>query len=375
MSVRKRMCIFMTAVLLAVSIPINVSGAPELSVSARSAILIEADSGTVLFSKNSDARLPMASTTKIMTATVIIENCDLDAAVKIPAEAVGIEGSSVYLTRGEKLSVRQLLYALLLSSANDAATALAIFAAGTVDNFAAMMNSAAKRLGLLNTHFNNPHGLDSKDHYTTASDLARLTAYALTLREFRDIVSSRKASIPSVDNENARVLVNHNKLLKMYDGAIGVKTGFTKKSGRCLVSAAERNGITLIAVTLNAPDDWDDHIKMLDHGFQNYVFEKLTDRSQFISLPVISGCSETVMCAPKSDVKAFLTAEHGAIICRIEMYPFAYAPIEYGEKLGRIVYLCDGKEIGSTDMVALSNVYLKKQRYTFFDRLKSLLFN
>jgi D-alanyl-D-alanine carboxypeptidase len=308
-----------------------------------------------------------------MTAVVIIESCDLDAVVNIPSEAVGIEGSSIYLCANEQLNVRQLLYALLLSSANDAATALAIFASGSVEKFASKMNTTAERLGMSDSHFDNPHGLDSKDHYTTARDLARLTSYALTLGEFRDIVSTYKESIPSANGQEARVLINHNKLLKMYDGCIGVKTGFTKKSGRCLVSAAKRNGITLIAVTLNASDDWNDHIKMLDHGFQNFSLKKLTDRSQLISLPVISGCSDTVICAPRNDVKAILSTNHDPIVCRIEMYPFAYAPIEYGEKLGRIVYSCNGKEIGSSDMIALSNVYLKKQKYTLIDKLKALL--
>lgn len=373
MSVCKKICVFMAFSLLFTVIPINVSGASEPSVSAQSAMLIDSDSGTVLFSKSPDIPLPMASTTKIMTAVVIIETCDLDAIVNIPSEAVGIEGSSIYLCANERLTVRQLLYALLLSSANDAATALAIFAAGSVEKFASKMNATAERLGLYDSHFDNPHGLDSKDHYTTARDLAKLTSYALTLREFEDIVSTYKESIPSADLQGVRVLINHNKLLKTYSGCIGVKTGFTKKSGRCLVSAAKNNGITLIAVTLNASDDWNDHIKMLDHGFQNYSLKKLTDRSQFISLPVISGSSNTVICAPRNDVKALLSALHGPITCQIEMYPFAYAPIEYGEKMGRIVYFCDGKEIGSSDMIALNNVYLKKQKYTLIDKLKAML--
>ena len=156
------------------------------------------------------------------------------------------------------------------------------------------MNTTAERLGMSDSHFDNPHGLDSKDHYTTARDLARLTSYALTLGEFRDIVSTYKESIPSANSQEARVLINHNKLLKMYDGCIGVKTGFTKKSGRCLVSAAKRNGITLIAVTLNASDDWNDHIEMFEYGFSVTSRKPLDSNLKGISLPVTGGAEPAV---------------------------------------------------------------------------------
>ena len=250
-------------------IPMPASALPEaeLPLSAESAILMDASDGSVLYEKNAHARKGMASTTKIMTALVAAQSMPLDKNILIPKEAVGIEGSSVYLTEGESLTVRQLLYALLLSSANDAATALAIASAGSVESFAEKMNLFAKELGLSDTHFINPHGLYHEDHYTTAFELALITAAALRNTTVKEIVSTYKTDIPLGNEKKGRLLVNHNKLLKLYEGAIGVKTGFTKKTGRCLVSAAERDGLTLIAVTLNAPDDWNDHIKMLDHGF------------------------------------------------------------------------------------------------------------
>ena len=346
--------------------PLKVSA---LSVSALSAVLIDAESGKILFEKDSLKALPMASTTKIMTAVVAIESGNLERTVIIPKEAVGIEGSSIYLCEGENLTLEQLLYALMLSSANDAATAIAIAIAGNETAFVNMMNQTATKIGLSNTHFDNPHGLDSENHYTTAKDLAMLTAYALKHPKFRAIVSTYKHQIPLTGNENARLLVNHNKLLKSYDGIIGVKTGFTKKSGRCLVSAAERNGTTLIAVTLNAPDDWKDHKALLDYGFDNYVSVKLATAEDILTIPVVSGTKAQVVCSQKDTLSALLPKNHGAIICRIEMKRFAYAPVINGEKIGQIYYYCDGKEIGKSDITARDSVELINQKRTIWDKI------
>ena len=238
--------------------------------SASSAILYCPASGSVLFQKNADERRPIASTTKIMTAlTVLRKGGDLDRPFVIPPEACGIEGTSVYLQPGETLSVRDLLYALLLASANDAATALALCCSGSIPAFADEMNRIAEQIGLEHTHFVNPHGLDHPEHYSTASDLALLVSAAFEDVVFREIVSTRRYSIPAPDG-GRRVLLNHNKLLTRYPDCVGVKTGFTKKSGRCLVSAAERDGILLIFVTLNDPNDWNDHAALLDYGFSLY---------------------------------------------------------------------------------------------------------
>ena len=311
----------------------------------------------------------MASTTKIMTALVTIEGYDLDLKVTVTKESVGIEGSSIYLCEGEVLTLRQLVYALLLSSANDAATAIAIGTAGSVEAFAEKMNETAARLGLQNTHFDNPHGLDSETHYTTAEDLARLAAYAMQLPEFRKIVSTYKTYIPMGDNEKARLLVNHNKLLNMYDGAVGIKTGYTKKSGRCLVSAAEKDGILLIAVTLSAPDDWNDHIAMLNFGFDNYVSVDLTSDIQNLIVPVISGRVNSVICRPATKIEVTLPKGHGVISYRLEMKRFLYAPVSKGEEVGKIVFFCDGKEIASAVISSAHGAELAYQKYTIWDRL------
>ena len=218
------------------------------SSSAGSAFVFDADSGRVFYSKNADAKRAMASTTKIATAITVIDNCqDLDAEVKIDKRAVGIEGTSIYLREGEVLTVRELLYGLMLRSGNDAAVALAIYTAGSVDEFATLMNKTAEKAGAENTNFANPHGLDNENHYTTARDLAKITAYALNNEDFAQIVSTKNIKIPSKE-EGYRFLSNKNRLLSSLEGCIGVKTGYTSKAGRCLVSAAERDGLRVVCV-------------------------------------------------------------------------------------------------------------------------------
>ena len=241
-----------------------------ISLSAQSAIMIEAGSGEVVYSKNPDQRMPMASTTKIMTALVALENCDLQKKVTVSRDATNIEGSSIYLYPGEEMTMLDLLYGMMLESATDAAAAIAIEIGGDIEGFADMMNEKARALGLENTHFDNPHGLDSEEHYTTARELAIIAREAYSHPKFKEIASTLKKTIPLDGDEGARLLINHNKLLRRYEGATGIKTGFTKKSGRCLVSSARKDSLEFIAVTLNSPDDWNDHKKMLDLGFSRY---------------------------------------------------------------------------------------------------------
>ncbi len=340
-----------------------------LEVSAKHAILIECESGDVIFSKNATAKAPMASTTKIMTAIVAIERGELDRVIKIPADAVGIEGSSIYLKEGEELTLRELLYALLLESANDVATAIAIEIGGSVSGFAQMMNDKASELGLTDTHFTNPHGLDNEEHYTTASDLAKIARYAMQNPDFYEIVSSVKEIIPSSDG--ARVLINHNKLLKGYEGTVGVKTGFTKKSGRCLVSCAERDGIRLIAVTLNAPNDWNDHKSMLDHGFGEYEHLELAGAGDYtISLHCVNGRKNEVLCTNFSSLGITLKkGESERVRAVFESERFVFAPIKQGTRVGRIVYYLDDIEIASLDICALESVAPIKYKKSIFERI------
>ncbi len=237
-------------------------GVHAVSVSASSAVLTDAKSGEFLFEKNSSSPLPMASTTKIMTAICAIENCNTNIPIIIDERAVGIEGSSIYLKNGERMTVKELLYGLMLNSGNDAAAAIAIAVSGSEEDFAVLMNDTAKRLGALNTNFTNPSGLYDDAHFTTARDLAKITAYAMQNPLFRHIVGTKTQKISAP--EGSRYLKNHNRLLRELEGCTGVKTGYTKRCGRCLVSARVQGDREYIAVTLNAPDDWRDHRAMYE---------------------------------------------------------------------------------------------------------------
>ncbi|MBE6627453.1 MAG: D-alanyl-D-alanine carboxypeptidase [Ruminococcaceae bacterium] len=359
--------------------PIEKEPLPVPSVSAKSAILMLASTGEILYQKDCDVKLPMASTTKIMTALVALELGSPKQMIAVSPEAVGVEGSSIYLTAGEQLSLEQLLYALLLESANDAAVAIACGLSGSVDSFAKKMNEKADSLGLVQTHFTNPHGLDHEEHYTTARELAIITQALLKDPLLRTIVSTRKTTIPHDGTDSVRLLVNHNKMLRLYDGCIGVKTGFTKRSGRCLVSAAERDGVELIAVTLNASDDWNDHTALLNYGFSRYDAVKLCNTEEYLfPLPVVGGTDDYVMIGNTEALQAILPVHHGSIVVRVEAPRFAYADVSEGDVIGSVIFLCDVEsngslqKIGEVELTARYSVKKKKVKRSFWQWLKSL---
>lgn len=348
---KKILCAVLAVFLWMVGCPRTAYAAPSLS--ARAAVLMEASTGQVLMESAAHERLPMASTTKIMTALVALEHADLSQPVQISEKAVGVEGSSVYLKAGEILTMEQLLCALMLESANDAAAAIAIEIAGDIESFATMMNETAQRIGLTDTHFTNPHGLDNAEHYSSAYDLAMLARYALQNPDFARIVSTYKTNIPLGGDEGIRVLINHNKMLKYYDGAIGVKTGYTKRCGRCLVSAATRDGVTMIAVTLSAPDDWRDHTAMLDYGFSLYECAELAQPGQIrCALSCLGSTTESVSASNRDEVSLILPRGHGEITHVIEANRYLCAPVMAGDTVGEIVFFCDGTEIARTPLYA-----------------------
>jgi D-alanyl-D-alanine carboxypeptidase len=346
----------------------------EPSVSAEHAVLIEASGGTVLFEKSGYERAPMASTTKIMTSILAIESGELDRIITVAPEAVGIEGSSVYLKAGEQLTMEELVYAVMLQSANDAAAAIACAIDGSTDAFAERMNRKAEELGLTNTHFTNPHGLDHEQHYTTAYDLARLAAYALQNSKFAEICSTPKHTIPQPETDGVRVLVNHNRLLKSYPQAIGVKTGYTKKSGRCLVSAAEKDGLRVIAVTLNAPDDWNDHREMLDYGFDSLEIREIASVGDYDLRVDCAGGNKTSISATNSTALSLIMrkGESGQIRAINELPRFVFAPVKRGQKLGEIVFYTGDRLLGAVDIVATESVGAIQGTPSLLDRIKSL---
>ena len=334
------------------------------ALSAEKAIMLDGVTGRVLYEKDADRQSLIASTTKIMTALVICEQCNVLDRMRIPKEAVGIEGSSMYLQEGEVLTLQELLYGLMLSSGNDAAVALAIYCGGTVEGFAELMNDKARVLGLKNTHFENPNGLDSPGHYSTARDLARLASYAMKNPVFAKTVSTKTVTI------GQRHLRNHNKLLWQLDGADGVKTGFTKAAGRILVSSAVRNGRRIIAVTLNAPSDWSDHAVLLEDGFSRYRVKQIVHRGDLMgTAEVESGETYRVQLLAAGDFEYSLAEEERPQIM-IPGSGFVYAPVTEGADAGFAYVLLDGNAVGKVPVVYGQTVeQLPEEKKSWFQYL------
>ena len=255
----------------------------NMNTSAKAMCVLEKDSGRVVASKNMETQLPMASTTKIITAITVLQNCDnLDAVIQVDDSAIGVEGSSIYLRKGELISIRDLLYGLMLRSGNDSAVALACHVGGSVEKFAKFMNETAKNAGANNSNFVTPHGLDHKDHYTTAYDLAKITAYALNNPIFKEIVSTKMHVVGATNISDKRYMSNKNRLLNSLAGCVGVKTGYTKKAGRCLVSATERNNQTFVCVVLNCGPMFEESASMLNTAHGLYENKKIIDKDREI---------------------------------------------------------------------------------------------
>ncbi len=360
--------IILALILSLFTIFISSESAPA-AVSAKSAALYEPQTQRFLYLKNADERLGMASTTKIMTALLALETLDLSENVLVDDRAIGIEGSSIYLKSGEVMNALDLIYAVLLQSANDAAAALAYKISGSIEAFADLMNQKAKEMGLKNTNFTNPHGLDDENHYTTARDLAIISSAALCNKDFKTITSTYKKEIQSSDE--TRILVNHNKMLKMYDGCIGVKTGYTKKSGRCLVSAAERDTLTMICVTIDAPDDWNDHTKMLDYGYSLLEVRMLASVGEFnFKIPVLNGTNDCVSISNTEESKRIFKTSDSKVEYCVKLSRYASAPIKNGDILGYVIFTLDGENIAALNLYATENIDLKESKKGFFHFFK-----
>lgn len=325
------------------------SAGEQVQVSAKSSIVIDALSGDVIFEKNADERVPMASTTKIMTALIALEQENIDEEFTVDAEAIKVEGSSMGLQEGDRVTLRTLAYGMLLPSGNDAANAAACRISGSVESFVELMNSYAAELGLADTHFVTPSGLDdhTDEHYSTARDMAKLAAYAMQNEDFREICGKKTASVEFGDPPHTRWLTNTNRLLTMYEGVTGIKTGFTDKAGRCLVSACEKNGARLICVTLNDKNDWDDHIRLYDLCFEKMQSIALSPELPRFEVAVIGGGILQVSCSGESGELSLLP-ETAARLERVTIIkPFVYAPVEPGEQIGRTDFYLDGKLVAS----------------------------
>lgn len=315
------------------------------AISAECAILIDAQTGRVLYEKQAEEKSLIASTTKIMTALVICEQTNVLDRVKIPKEAVGVEGSSVYLKEGEVLTVQELLYGLMLQSGNDAAVALAIYCGGTVEGFTELMNDKAHRLGMTQSHFANPNGLDSPGNYSTARDMALLTAYAMQNPIFAQTVSTKTITI------GERCLRNHNKLLWQLEGANGVKTGYTKAAGRILISSVTRMGRQLIAVTFNDPNDWQDHKELIEDGFSRFTVQQLVHRGQTLGQLELAGGQEESVDLIAAEDFSYSLAQGERVTISLPEAGFAYAPVAEGQEAGFAHILVDGTAVAKVPLV------------------------
>lgn len=331
----------------------KISAAENITLSAKAAVLIEADTGTVIIEKNDNVKLPMASTTKIMTTLLTLESGDLDKIYPIPDEALMTEGSSMGLCFGESVTKNELCYGMMLPSGNDAANTAALIIGGSYENFARQMNRRAERIGMKNTNFITPSGLHDDEHYSTAYDMALLTREALKNECFSEICRTKSIKLSSDGFKTDKYLSNTNRLLSKYQYCIGVKTGFTDEAGRCLVSAAEKDGVKLIAVTLNAGDDWNDHIKMYETGFACTKRVKLDDFTDNVTVDVVGGTSDCIKCKLSSPPE--FTAVNGTlpdISEKIFIPDFLYAPIMPGDEVGYVEYSSYGNVICKRAVVA-----------------------
>ncbi len=342
----------------------------QIDISASSAVLLVSGSNEVLFEKSAYEKRPMASTTKIMSSIIAIESGRLDEEITVTQEMTAVEGTSMGLLPNDRVSVSELVYGMLLSSGNDAANATAITIAGSTDAFVSMMNDKAKQIGMLSTHFATPSGLDADDHYSTAYDMALLGSYAIENEQFLEICSSSSAVVDYGNPPYKRRLTNHNKLLKIYDGAIGIKTGFTKKSGRCLVSAAERDGVTLICVTLNDADDWNDHKKLLDYGFG--IVKRYDNYQRDFLIGIVGGKEASANAQLQSTPK--IGTLNGQITQKVYIEHFLYAPVKKNDVVGYSQFYYQNGTLADTVPIIIKsdigqNEYEEKTKTSFIYRI------
>jgi serine-type D-Ala-D-Ala carboxypeptidase (penicillin-binding protein 5/6) len=349
--------------------------ANELSVSAQAAAAIDVQTGRILYEKNATQQMLIASTTKIITAIVAIDSGkNLDSVVTVSKNAAGKEGSSIYLKVGEKQTLRDLLYAVMLRSGNDAATAVAEYCGdGSEQKFVDMMNARVQELGLTGTHFANPHGLDAKAHYSTAHDMAILTAYALRNPTFAEIVKTQVKSIPQPGEAWDRKMYNKNKMLARYDGADGVKTGYTKAAGRCLVSSATRDGRQIAVVTLDAPSDWMDHTNMLNYGFTKYENTPVIKSNDVIKpVAVEDGVAKQVDVVAGQDFQYPVRSdERDKLRTEVQMANHLDAPVVAGEKVGEARIYFNDKLVGVVSLLSGHDV----AELSFFQKMKTIFYH
>ncbi len=372
---KKLLCVFASALMIFAAIPIAQAetGYDVPSVSAEAYALYCADNGKIICSENENKKMKPASTTKLLTTLITLEkSAQNNVDVKFTDEMTA-EGSSMYLNPGDVVTLSDLATGMMMSSGNDAANAAAITISGSCEKFAGLMNETAEKIGMTNSHFITPSGLDNDNHYSTAYDLALLMAYALKNDNFASLTAQKSSAVKFKEpSDKQTVYSNHNRLLSLYEYCIGGKTGYTMAAGRCLVSAAKKDGITLICVTLNDRNDWKDHMSLYDYGFSVLSCYTSPDTNFIADIPCVGGDCDSVTVSGKKDVKVILPAEDNSrVVRKIYCDYFLYAPINDNQPVGRIEYAIDGKVIAETDLIALTSVNAYKENNIFY-KIKEL---
>ncbi len=348
-------CVFLSFIILIYSFNATAC-AQEISLSAQAYVLYCVENDTVLLAKNEHVKMKPASTTKILTTLLALEQCDKEDTIVEFDESMIAEGSSMYLQLGDTVHLSDLAVGMMMASGNDAANATAVTVSGDSEKFPLLMNKRAKATGMKNTNFVTPSGLDDSNHYSTAYDMALLMDCALKNKEFAKITNSKTMTVDFLTPQKQVTYNNHNRLLSMYEYCIGGKTGYTKSAGRCLVSASKKDGLTLIAVTLSAPDDWDDHIKMYDYGFEKLAAVDTDDSDEKYVVDVVGADVDTIaVYCDLSENTAVDIDQKYRVERTVYMPPFLYAPINKGDYVGMITYTLDG------ELIAQNPLYAKEQ--------------
>lgn len=372
---KKVVCVVLSIVLMfSFSVVVSAEAESEPTVSAEAFVLYCADNGQIIYSKNENKKMKPASTTKIMTSLIALEEAaSCNKKVTFTDEMVA-EGSSMYLKVGEKVTLSDLATGMMMSSGNDAANATAMTVSGSNEKFAERMNERAKQIGMENTHFVTPSGLDDENHYSTAYDMALLMTYALENEDFAKLTSQKSTTVDFIEPASKKVTYsNHNRLLSLYEYCIGGKTGYTMAAGRCLVSAAKKDDLTLICVTLNDRNDWNDHTALYNYGFEKFSCYYSDDSNFCVDIPCVGGKSDTVAVTGEKDTSIVVESdEKEKIEQKIYIDSFLYAPIEKNGIVGRIDYLIDGKIVSSVNLVAVEKVEIRKENKNIFTKIKEL---
>lgn len=350
---------------------VNTTAATDsISISAKSAVLLCTNNQEFIYEKNPVEKLPMASTTKVLTALMALEAAEAENKTVTFTKDMIAEGSSMYLKEGNKVTLTDLAVGMLTVSGNDAANGVALTLSDSYENFAKLMNSKAQQIGMKNSNFVTPSGLNDSNHYSTAQDMAILLAYAMENEDFAQITSQKSVKVTYIEPKDYSVTyVNHNKLLSTYQYTTGGKTGFTTEAGRCLVSSAEKDGVKLVAVTLKAPNDWDDHQKLFEYGFSKLSVEKLDDEFS-MNLPIVGSTEENIQISTYNAPSAVINTEEKAQIKREVSVPrFVYAPIEKGQIIGKVKYTVNGKQVAESDLISAQDYKFNKINKSITERI------